>query len=169
VHRIGVIRDAGLTEHIKRSSTIASNRHRAQKRLGHDVHAIPGAPRPKPAPKPKKAPAAPKPEPSILFKVGQYGHLPVMDAVMPIDAAPVSFLLRGPCQCSWSIGPADQPETAESLVCGARAEEGRPYCSTHTLRAQRPGGKPFRATDEFLDQLDKALMRANALKMRSAA
>jgi GcrA cell cycle regulator len=64
--------------------------------------------------------------------------LPNMDRPPPAGAQPKPLAARGPGQCAWPLGPAEQPGDFRTLFCCAPIEGGRTYCPCHAARASRP-------------------------------
>lgn len=53
------------------------------------------------------------------------------------DAAPVRFADLREFQCKWILNDMNDPDTADSLCCGAEMDRGS-YCEHHALLAYRP-------------------------------
>ncbi len=68
--------------------------------------------------------------------------LPDMDWPLPAGATPKSLIERGPRECAWPLGSAEEPGSSHTLYCSAPNRPRSRYCAAHAARAYRAPPPP---------------------------
>jgi len=64
--------------------------------------------------------------------------LPEMDFPTPMGARPSRLADRGPRECAWPLGPAEQPGDYRTLYCCAPTGRRSAYCPVHADHVRGP-------------------------------